>query len=98
MSTHIDQPDSNPGIAFNWDGDELTVAQQTQTPYDGRLLVSTHGSLTMTGEEWLDTVVNILQMLLGKLNREGSAFLLGPVDADPDMIGALIAAKLRDKA
>ena len=87
------------GIAYRWDGDHLTVTQQSQTPdASGKLVIEDHGSLTMTGEEWLDAAVEILRYLPGKLNRKENGFLLGPVGADPDMIGALIAAKLRDKA
>lgn len=85
------------GTATNWNGDKLTVTQQTQTwnPDIGGMDITDHGSITATADEWLDIVVQVLDMLPGKPTPDGSEYALGPADASADLIGDLIAQKLR---
>lgn len=85
-------------MEMRWSDDTLTVIHDTQTSNatSGGLDTEVHGQITLTGEEWLHTAVAVLTMLPGKRNPKGTGYLLGPADADPDMIDALIAAILKD--
>ena len=84
---------------MRWNPDNtLTVEQpvESQNPQTGDQDVDVLGSITADGEWWLNTAVGIIAMLPGKINYDVPGFLLCPADADPDMIGALVAAKLRN--
>lgn len=86
-------------MQFNWSDNALTVTHETQT-FDesgGQINQEIHGQITASGEEWLEIAVTALAMLPGKLNDEGTGHILAPADADPDMIGSLVAAMLRDR-
>ncbi|MFD1210650.1 hypothetical protein ACFQ36_01160 [Arthrobacter sp. GCM10027362] len=70
---------------------------------DGKLTLiyeddSTSGEITASLDEWLEMVVGVLQMMPGKLNADRNGFALGPVGSDPDMIGALVAARLKESS
>lgn len=80
------------------DADEsISIRQESQTPNDsGGLDVELQGEVTLPAEEWISTVVSILEMLPGKTNADRSEFLLGPVGVDPDMVGAFIASRIRE--
>jgi len=94
--------DPRPGygraMQMRWSGDTLTLIHETQTfdATSGGMDIEVHGEITMPGEEWLHTAVAILAMVPGKRNLEGTGYLLAPADADPDMIGALVANMLKD--
>lgn len=83
---------------MRWSDDMLTVTHETQTfnATSGGMNIDVHGEITASGEWWLHTAVGVLAMLPGKLNPQGTGHLLAPADADPDMIGTLIATMLKD--
>ncbi len=87
-------------MQMRWSDDTLTLTliHETQTfdAKSGGMDIEVHGQITMSGEEWLRTAVGVLAMLPGKRNLEGTRYLLAPADADPDMIGALVANMLKD--
>ena len=89
-----------PDTSMNWTADNrLTVRSETQTfnVTTGSMDITVHGEITESAEWWLEAVAGVLGMLPGKTNDAGTEFLLGPVGSDPDMIGTLVAAKLRDR-
>ncbi|MCU1328086.1 MAG: hypothetical protein JWN34_3456, partial [Bryobacterales bacterium] len=55
------------------------------------------GEIAASGEEWLNLVVGVLSMLPGKPTKDGSEYVLGPVGVDPELIGHLIAARLKER-
>ncbi len=83
---------------MRWSADMLTVAHETQTfnATSGGMDIEIHGEITASGEWWLRTAVGVLAMLPGKLNPEGTGYVLSPANADPDMIGTLVATLLKD--
>lgn len=86
--------------SMNWTADNrLTVRSETQTfnEVTGSMDIAVHGEITESAEWWLEAVAGVLGMLPGKTNDAGTEFLLGPVGSDADMIGTLMAAKLRDR-
>lgn len=85
-------------MQMRWSDDMLTVTDETQTfnATSGGMDIEVHGEITASGEWWLRTAVGVLAMLPGKLNPEGTGHLLAPANADPDMIGTLVATMLKD--
>lgn len=70
----------------------------SQTPNSsGGLDVELHAEITLSAEQWIEAVVLILEMLPGKTNDDANAFLLGPVGVDPDMVGALVASRIKEQ-
>ncbi len=76
----------------------LTVTHETQTfdATSGGMDIEVHGEITASGDWWLRAAVGVLAMLPGKLDSEGTGYLLAPANADPDMIGTLVATMLKD--
>lgn len=85
-------------MQMGWSDDMLTVSHQTQTfnATSGGMDIEVHGEITAPGEWWLHTAVGVLAMLPGKLNSEGTGYLLAPANADPEMTGTLVATMLTD--
>ncbi len=83
---------------MRWSDDMLTGTHETQTfnATSGGMDIEVHGEITAPGEWWLRADVGVLAMLPGKPNSEDTGYLLAPATADPDMIGALVAAMLKD--
>ncbi|KHL04712.1 hypothetical protein [Sinomonas humi] len=79
-------------MTWNEDGG-LTVARVSTDPRGEQV----KGEIRAPLEEWLNIVVGVLAMLPGKPDPTGQGYVLGPANADPDMIGALIAAKLKER-
>ena len=85
------------GLFMNWNGSELSIRQETQTPNDkGGLDIKQHPDIRLSGEAALDFVIAVLEMLPGKVNDSQTAFILGPVGADPELIGSLVATRIRE--
>lgn len=87
-----------PRLLFtNWNHSELSIRQETQTPNDkGGLDRKQHPDVRLSGEQALDLAITVLEMLPGKVNESQTAFILGPADSDPDMIGSLVATLIRE--
>jgi len=85
-------------MQMRWSDDMLTVTHETPTfnATSGAMDIEVHGEITASDDWWLRTAVGVLAMLPGKLNSEGTGYLLAPATADPDMIGALVATMLKD--
>lgn len=84
-------------LQSNFNEGKITVQQVAYSNDEtGRLDQRTVQEMSGTCEDWLDIIVEALSQMPGKLNDAGTAHVLGPVGIDPDMIGALIAAKLRN--
>lgn len=85
-------------MQMQWSNDMLTVRHETQTfnASTGAMDIDIHGSITAPGEWWLRAAVQVLAMLPGKPDPQGTGYLLAPADADPDMVGALIATMMKD--
>ncbi|MDJ0318942.1 hypothetical protein [Pseudarthrobacter sp. PS3-L1] len=74
--------------------DSITLKKEGDLPVpDGQ--ETTLGEITASSEEWLDMVAGILSILPGKRTADGTQYLLGPVGSNPDLIGSVIAARLR---
>lgn len=85
------------GIHGEWSDGQIRVQKVDHVnDDDGRLDQRVLEEMSGTCEEWLDIIVTALSFMPGKLNDAGNALVLGPVGIDPEMIGALIAAKLRN--
>lgn len=81
----------------NFNEGKITVQQVAYSNDEtGRLDQRIVQEMSGTCEAWFDIIVEALSLMPGKLNDAGTAHVLGPVGIDPDMIGALIAAKLRN--
>jgi len=85
-------------MQMQWSNEMLTVIHETQTfnSLSGSMDIDVHGEITATGEWWLHTAVGVLAMLPGKLDPEGTGHLLAPANAEPDMIGTLVATMLKE--
>ncbi|MBJ2119979.1 hypothetical protein I6N91_03190 [Arthrobacter sp. MSA 4-2] len=75
---------------------QLTHSEQTNDPMTGDLHEEVFGEITAPPEWWLEAVVHIIAMLPGKPNADNTGYVLGPANSDPDMIGTLIATKLKE--
>ena len=84
------------GLFMNWNGPELSIRQETQTPNDKGGLDIKQPDIRLSGEGALDFVIAVLEMLPGKVNDSQTAFILGPVGADPELIGSLVATRIRE--
>lgn len=87
------------GTRYNRDGTiTLSVEQQTWNEQKGGMDIHIVGEITMTLDEWLEAIVDILIIMPGKRHSAGgSGYAFAPVGADAEMVGALIAAKLRER-
>ena len=93
ITPHHPQLTGNPG------GESRAHPSQSEQTFDatsGAMDTEVHREITASGEEWLRTAIAVLATLPGKPNPDGTGHLLAPGNADPDMIGALVATMLRD--
>lgn len=86
-------------IGLQWHHDDNTVSLYTeiQTSNEEARGVDSErtGEVRLTPEQWLTHTATILEMLLGKPNEGQDGFIVGPVGADPGLIGDVIASKIQ---
>lgn len=85
------------GTRYNRNGTiTLCTQQQTWNEQKGGMDIHVVGEITMTLDEWLDAIVEVLAIMPGKMHPAGG-YAFAPVGADADMVGAFLAAKLRER-
>lgn len=80
-------------VSSRWEDGKITV-QEVEYLGEGAETRVAQG-ITATSEEWLEIAVTAISFMPGKPNDEGTGFALCPYGTDPEMIGALVAERLR---
>lgn len=75
----------------------ISIKQETQTPNGaGGMDIEPHTDVAVSYEDALTLAVNLLEMLPGKPNETKTGYALGPADADPGLIAALVETRIRE--
>jgi hypothetical protein len=87
------------GLGMSWIDNELIIRRTTgpEVTEDYHIPQETVQEFSASGEEWLDLIADILIMLEGKPTADRQKLVLGHVNADADMIGAVVAQKIRER-
>lgn len=84
-------------LSSRWEDGKIIIQEVEYSDNDSEALETrVVQGITATSEEWLKIAITALSFMPGKPSDDGPGYALCPYGADPEMIGALVAEKLRN--